>query len=146
MNSVKKVFCLFHLLYSDFRSRKIDAQQLIKNLNLCPGQSSLRDVQENVSELFLSWAALLWVIVLKCRKDRQNSNSNTGTAVFISEYCPTITYKPIKPGHLSSLHLLSKHTAYLNLREIWCLTAPLSSQKKLAEVSQLLVTRQKLNK
>lgn len=39
----------FILSYSDFRSSKADAQQLIKHLNVCPGQQSFRDREENVT-------------------------------------------------------------------------------------------------
>lgn len=73
--TVKKVFpfvCLVGWLilsYSDFRSSKTDAQQLIKHLSLCPDQQSFRDLKQNESELFLSfmqghsWAAVLEVNV-----------------------------------------------------------------------------------
>lgn len=43
----------FFLSYSHFRSSKTDAQQLIKHLNLCPGQQILREFKENRTELFL---------------------------------------------------------------------------------------------
>lgn len=53
INRVRKVF-FFILSCSDFRSSEADAQQLIKHLSLCPGQQSLRDFKESVTELFVS--------------------------------------------------------------------------------------------
>lgn len=107
--------------YSDFRSSKTSAQQLIKHLNICPGQQSLREFKENTTELFL---------LLK-------------KSIAVLQYYYLQAYNVWSPE--LPPFVIKAHSTFEPERNMM----PGSScvpPEKLAEASQLLVTRQKRNK
>lgn len=136
------VFFFFCHRYSDFRSSTTRAQQLIKHLNLCPGQLSLRDL--NNLELFLSLSlgcsALRLYAVIQPNKKR--------TAVFRRR---NGCFHPVRPDYWRarsperSAFIIKARSTFEPEGNMMPDSSWLQPEK-LAEVSQLMVTRQKGNK